>query len=220
MRTKLREGLIIRSDKFVNGYPGENEIQATDKFVVVHVEEHMPETTIGNRTSSYHNEMHAKMLKADGSYNESGKLIKFSTTSVQNPLYNSLIPETEIEILGEMKKTYVLDVLVPAKTPSKWVDYDKKIADLEAQICAIKSEKAAFESMSEEHQLALRLHTDRCICNHEDQCGWYYEINKGEHDWKRSAHDFWLKKASSLIERAKEVGVTVEVALKILDAGK
>lgn len=218
MRTKLKEGMIIRSEKFVNGYPGETDIQANDKFVITKAEEELPQMTIGNRTSSYENSFVAIRLNADGSYDEAGKVIKFSTSHV---FVGVGVPETDIEVLGQMKKVFVLDSNMDFKTPSKWSDYDKKIKEYETLLNETRAEKAAFEALSDEEQLAIRLHTQRCTSSHEDMCGWYYEIDKEKgHNWEGTTHKHWFEKSKQIIDKANQVGVSVDVALQILEAGK
>ena len=36
-------------------------------------------------------------------------------------------------------------------------------------------------------------HKCNCKMAHEDQCGWYYEIDNGVHNWNAWDHQKWLK---------------------------
>jgi hypothetical protein len=105
MSTKLKEGYVIKSQKFVWGIKqpeghvnvgdydknsirwesGEIDIQplrAENKYVVISVKEYFPEIAIGNRESSYENRFIAKQLNPDGTYNEDGEEIRFSTCNM------------------------------------------------------------------------------------------------------------------------------------------
>lgn len=133
MGTKLKEGQVVRSGLFVNGYIEkefikvgnykEEDIQQTyphtgnyvlgtpsidnnrreREYLILAVSEQHPKPTIGNRSSSYENEIHAIELNEDGSYDENNDKISFSTCFV----YYSSIMEENIEIVGEMKKMYI-----------------------------------------------------------------------------------------------------------------
>jgi len=133
MGTKLKEGQVVRSGLFVNGFiqkefiqvgcykekkihetysntgnhvlgiPAIDENRREREYLILEVKEQQPRNTIGNRRSSYENMIYAIELKEDGSYDENNQKISFSTCGV----YSGSISEWDIEIVGEMKKTYI-----------------------------------------------------------------------------------------------------------------
>lgn len=77
-------------------------------------------------------------------------------------------------------------------------DFQAEIAKREEEIAAIKREQQAFESQTPDQMLAANLHSALCRWNHEDQCGWFYEIHKAIDDWNGSTHRSWLAKADNV----------------------
>lgn len=73
------------------------------------------------------------------------------------------------------------------------------IESLEKLEAHIEKEQKILEALSPEERLAVRLHESKCTWNHTDGCGWYYEIEKGVHDWNGSSHGTYLQKARKLI---------------------
>lgn len=134
MKSKLKEGQVVKCTYFGRGYvqnsivrvgdyadnylnetysntgnyvsggiPSIDENRGKKEFLVLEVKEQQPEMTIGNRTSSYENQIRAIELNEDGTYDENNQEISFSTCYV----YKGSIKEENVEIIGEMKKTYI-----------------------------------------------------------------------------------------------------------------
>ena len=78
-------------------------------------------------------------------------------------------------------------------------DFEKKIAEHEEAIKALREEQARVVANSNEAKLANALHDLRCVYNHTDQCGWHYEIHNGVADWSRGAHARYLESARKAI---------------------
>lgn len=100
------------------------------------------------------------------------------------------------------------------------------IEDLKAKIAKEKIESAEriekFERMIREEQarqpdqnLAIALHSALCHWNHEDQCGWFYEIRNEVHNWNGSSHSTYLEKAQKLMTHCKIKRISPESALEI-----
>lgn len=53
--------------------------------------------------------------------------------------------------------------------------------------------------LTDVQQLAIQLHKSQCGWNHDDGCGWYYEMENGVHNWQGSEHTSWLGRAKKLI---------------------
>lgn len=79
-------------------------------------------------------------------------------------------------------------------------DFAAEIAAHEAEIAELKREQEAFRALTPTQQLAISLHDAQCRYNHTDQCGWFYEIHKGVHDWSGYAHADYLKKARKVVD--------------------
>lgn len=126
MNTKLKEGQVVKSWffatgvkrneeylevgdyrdidlRYTSGNPVFDEERRVKEYLITSVSEKHPQITIGNRTSSYENTIYAIELNEDGSYNENNSKIKFSTCYV----YRGSIGEQYVEVIREMKKTYV-----------------------------------------------------------------------------------------------------------------
>lgn len=82
-----------------------------------------------------------------------------------------------------------------------------KIKGLESEIERLKKEKLHLEMMFFDQQNALILHEKFCTRNHTGggECGWFYEIKGGVHNWEGSAHKDWLQKAHRLIHAGYHV---------------
>lgn len=57
-----------------------------------------------------------------------------------------------------------------------------------------KEECEYYETLTPTQRAAIYLHERECHWNHTDGCGWYYEVNKGIHDWAGSTHLDYLEK--------------------------
>ncbi len=83
------------------------------------------------------------------------------------------------------------------------VNFDQKIADLEAELLEVREAKEAFGALSDDRQLAISLHEILCHWNHTDGCSWHYEMDNGKHRWDNQAHSSYLKKAQAMIKQLK-----------------
>lgn len=117
----IAEGTVVQSEKFVNGifedghlYVGDyrensifefskgtraNDISRADKkYVVIGCWE--MESTCMNL---YQNRFLAKELNEDGTYNDNGEEINFSTSGI----YRGAVQETDLNIIKVMKKIFI-----------------------------------------------------------------------------------------------------------------
>jgi hypothetical protein len=118
---KITEGTVVQSEKFVNGifeegqlYVGDfqensifgfskgtraNDISRADKkYVIIGCWEMEAASLTLN-----HNRFLAKELNEDGTYNEHGEEINFSTAGV----YRGLVQESDLIIIKVMKKIFI-----------------------------------------------------------------------------------------------------------------
>ena len=93
-------------------------------------------------------------------------------------------------------------------------DIDKKILELEEEITRLKQEKAKIEKTPDNKRLAFMLHAKKCRWDHTEGCGWFYEINKGVHDWEGYAHKRYLEEANKILSK-----ISFESAVAALEAG-
>jgi hypothetical protein len=125
LRIKLAEGVVVQSDKFINGicedkrlYVGDfienniynfshgvraNDVSRAKKNYVITSCWEADHLTINGRKGRYENGFVAKELNEDGTYNESGEEIHFSTSGV----YRGSVQESDINIVKVMRKTFV-----------------------------------------------------------------------------------------------------------------
>ncbi|MEH7883782.1 hypothetical protein V7654_05585 [Bacillus sp. JJ1609] len=118
---KLTEGTVVQSEKFVNGiledgklYVGdyiensifdfskgmrENDAARADKQYVIIASWEMEPSSL----TLFQNRLVAKELNEDGTFNENGKEINFSTAGV----YRGSIKESDITIIKVMKKIFI-----------------------------------------------------------------------------------------------------------------
>ena len=69
------------------------------------------------------------------------------------------------------------------------------------------------EEYNETQELAIFLHDYYCNQSHEDNCGWYYEMdNNDNHDWSGYAHKNWVERARSLFS----IGLEYDDIIKTL----
>ena len=139
MKTKLKEGFVIRSEKLIERV--DKNLCCAD-FVILHVDESEPHQTIGNRSRSYTNEFVAQQLFENGMYNANGSVIKF----IRARVLVGAIDEVDIEVVAQMRKVFIKESTIQAKIPSQWIDYDKKIQKLESELEAVRAEQEAFNS--------------------------------------------------------------------------
>lgn len=94
--SKIKEGMVIRHSKLGEG-----------NFLVVEFKEELPRITFGNRSSYYENTILLQKLDADGSYNEDAPIVKATSCVVYSENYYIYLKEDEIDIVGQMKKTWI-----------------------------------------------------------------------------------------------------------------
>jgi len=49
-------------------------------------------------------------------------------------------------------------------------------------------------------KIAVMLHKMFCTDNHNDGCGWFYEVSNNIHDWKGFEHSSWYEKAKEVLD--------------------
>ncbi|MDX5853482.1 hypothetical protein SIM22_04965 [Bacillus cereus group sp. BfR-BA-01363] len=131
MRTKLKEGQVVKCINFIRGNLKEDIIFVGDyddewiyerflyeyahgkpyiddkraeiEYLILNVNEEPPRKIIGNRTTSYENRILAIELNDDGTYDENNQKISFTTAGC----FIGAIKEDNIKIVAEMKKVYV-----------------------------------------------------------------------------------------------------------------
>ncbi|WP_242249106.1 hypothetical protein [Bacillus cereus group sp. BfR-BA-01328] len=126
MKTKLREGQVIKSLSFskgtmengivevgnyednwiygiFSGNPCVDENRKNKEYLVLQVIEDEPDKTYGKQIISYKNKIVAIELNEDGAYNEHNQKISFETLGCREWHIN----EDDIQIVAEMKKVYV-----------------------------------------------------------------------------------------------------------------
>ena len=103
-------------------------------------------------------------------------------------------------------------------------EFDLKIKQLEKELAEAKAEKKRVEelefNLSIEQLLAITLHDICCRTNHDDGCGWYYDISGGVHIWNGASHANWLHKAVTCAKVADDVGIGRYSARKFLQGLK
>lgn len=52
-------------------------------------------------------------------------------------------------------------------------------------------------------EIAVYLHDNFCSYNHIDECGWAYEKDGDDHNWRGNSHKRWLERAKDFIEFLK-----------------
>lgn len=125
MIKNLAVGVVIQSKKFVNGIFKDNKLFVGDylenniydfsngnrdneisrgqkQYVIISCWEMNPNLYNGIEVTPYQNRFVAKELNEDGSYNENGEEIHFSTSGV----YRGSINESDINIIKVMKRTF------------------------------------------------------------------------------------------------------------------
>lgn len=126
LKKKLVEGVVVQSNKFVNGIFEDNKLFVGDylenniydfskgvraneiareqkRYAIISSWEMNPHLYNGSDVNSYQNRFVAKELNEDGSYNENGEEIYFSTSGV----FRGSINECDINIIKIMKKIFI-----------------------------------------------------------------------------------------------------------------
>ncbi|PLT31984.1 hypothetical protein [Bacillus sp. V5-8f] len=126
MSSKLKEGSVVQSNKFVNGIfedgcllvgdyiensisgfsngiRDNNILRADKKYVIVYAWEVHPQFINGRKVTFYENKFIAKELQEDETFMENGEEITFSTSGV----YRGSIRESDINILKVMRKVFI-----------------------------------------------------------------------------------------------------------------
>lgn len=75
--------------------------------------------------------------------------------------------------------------------------------------------KKYINSLEPEKQLAIFLHSKLCHNNHNDMCGWFYEIRDIEDDWSRYEHQHWLSKAREFLTVTNDIELIKQIISKI-----
>jgi len=89
----------------------------------------------------------------------------------------------------------------------------QEINEKQKELEKLKKEAHDIESLCPEYLLAFSLHAKLCHYNHTDECGWYYEIHDGVHDWTGGSHFSYLEKARKLLK----TGVNPATILVVID---
>lgn len=56
-------------------------------------------------------------------------------------------------------------------------------------------DKESLRIKGEHRRKAFIMHALQCKKNHTDECGWYYEIKNGRHEWSLPSHRSWFNRA-------------------------
>ena len=80
------------------------------------------------------------------------------------------------------------------------VEVAAAIEEKKRELAELITIHANMPELSEAEELAVALHKKQCRWNHTDGCGWYYEYNKGSHDWNGYSHKEYLTKAHNMIK--------------------
>ena len=68
-------------------------------------------------------------------------------------------------------------------------------------------------------QFAIKLHKKRCMWNHTDGCGWYYEMIGNTDNWDGDSHRRWKNTATQVLNRLSNgVTVTEENYFDVMDS--
>lgn len=88
-----------------------------------------------------------------------------------------------------------------------------QIEKLQAELLE-EEQRMILISEGDPKELAILLHKLKCHSNHTDQCGWHYEVGKGDkHDWNCHAHAEYLKKANKFLQHFGEDDISDKIAI-------
>lgn len=90
-------------------------------------------------------------------------------------------------------------------------EVDAAIREEESRIQKLKTQRERLLSLPEDKQLAEFLHQRKCHSDHTEVCGWFYEIQDKEHNWKGYAHADYLKKARKIL-KVVDLKTAIELA--------
>jgi len=97
--------------------------------------------------------------------------------------------------------------------PTEIERLEKEIAEKQAEVERLKREVVVVVDPLQ--ALAIRLHDTLCKANHTDGCCWFYEIQKGVHNWSYYEHANWLKKAYLLSKRCEVLNIDTKQVFEI-----
>lgn len=95
-------------------------------------------------------------------------------------------------------------------------DNAEKIAKLRKEADELEAADKAFRALPDDHKLAITLHDMLCRWNHVDACEWFYEVNKGIHDWSGQSHQPYLTKARSVVAFCNRCNISAVDAINLL----
>lgn len=80
---------------------------------------------------------------------------------------------------------------------------DNEIAAKQAELDELVKHRAALAEFTQVKRVAIDLHDALCRSNHDDGCGWGWEIAPAPfgHNWQGWAHKRWLDHAERVIEK-------------------
>lgn len=83
----------------------------------------------------------------------------------------------------------------------------EEMAKLQAAIERAEREEKELAALPLGERVAVTMHDLMCFHDHNEGCGWLYEMRDGRHDFRGSAHQHWLKRATTVINRLSATGV-------------
>ena len=90
----------------------------------------------------------------------------------------------------------------------------QSISDTERMLAELKEELEQAERTEPVFILAEQLHDMLCTRNHEEDCGWYYEIHNKKHNWDGNTHSRWITKAQRLQNKCVELNTSVDTVIE------
>lgn len=102
-------------------------------------------------------------------------------------------------------------------------EIDKRIGTLQNDILSLQDEISRLQEErktldgNELYRIAESLHSAKCNWNHTDGCSWFYETWDGSTGAGNRERMIWVGKARNLVAKAKELGVTPESLIKIVN---
>jgi hypothetical protein len=120
----------------------------------------------------------------------------------------TLVPKNSFKTLNaeQIQEQIVMRMnMVRAMGGSDADVYKQPILDDIATLEIIKIEKQYPNGLEELKELAIYLHSSFCCINHDDGCGWHWEISHDKHNWNGYAHKEYLEKASRHLPHLKKI---------------